>query len=92
MNYDAEHYVYRCYDAADRLLYIGATRDVDGRLYHLASLCNTGKGPGGELRRRMVRHAVEAFPDRRSAFDAERAAIRAERPELNIQSLPSEAS
>jgi len=88
----SEHYVYRCYDTADRLLYIGATGDVDGRLYHLTSLCNASKGPGGELRRRMVRHTDEAFPDRRAAFDAERAAIRAERPELNIQSLPSEAS
>jgi len=87
----SEHYVYRCYDTADRLLYIGATGDVDGRLYHLTSLCNSAKGPGGELRRRMVRHTVEAFPTRQAAFEAERAAIVAERPELNVQSRRASA-
>jgi len=86
MSADTEHYVYRCYDAADRLLYVGATGDVDGRLSHLTALCNTSKGPGGELRRRMVRHTVEAFPARQAAFDAEREAIRVEHPELNVQS------
>lgn len=83
------HYVYRCYDIDGNLLYIGATRNVAGRLYHLTALCNIGKHPNGELRRRMHSHTAQEFPNRAAAFAAERAAIAAERPELNRQSVPA---
>lgn len=82
---DDPHYVYRCWEG-ERLLYIGMTIDVPGRIdYHLA-LCNRAVGPGGELHRRMTHYTSEQHPNRRAALDAERAAIRAEQPELNRQS------
>jgi predicted GIY-YIG superfamily endonuclease len=84
VNADDTHYVYRCYDAEGGLLYIGCTGDVETRLYHLTALCNRGKSTG-PLARRMASHTVEEFPNRRAALDAERAAILAESPELNIQ-------
>lgn len=83
------HFVYRLYDAADTLLYIGCTRDVPGRLYHLTALCNLGKSPNGDLQRRgIARHTATEYPNRRAALDAERAAIKAELPLLNVQSKP----
>lgn len=86
MNPAAPHYVYRLFDAADRLLYIGATCDVENRLFHLLHPCNEGKVPGLSAER-VARHVVTVHPDRRAAFAAERAAIQVERPLLNRQSI-----
>ena len=87
MNADRPHFVYRLYDADDSLLYIGCTHDVPGRLYHLTAMCNVGKSPNGELiRRGIARHTATEYPNRRAALDAERAAIAAEHPLLNVQS------
>lgn len=81
------HYVYRLFDANDRLLYIGCTRNFSTRLAHLLAMCNVGKSPNGELIRiGVIRHSLEEYPNRRAALDAERAAIRSEAPLLNIQS------
>jgi predicted GIY-YIG superfamily endonuclease len=89
MNPDAPHYVYRLFDADDRLLYVGATHDVETRLWHLLHPCNVGKVPG--LTTDVVsRHTATVYANRRAAFDAEREAIRTERPALNRQSLPSQ--
>ncbi len=57
----------------------------------MTALCNMGKSPNGELRRRMASHTVEPYPNKVTALAAERAAIKVERPLLNIQSqLPTE--
>lgn len=85
------HVVYRCFDAEGTLLYIGSTHDIEGRMYHLTALCNIGKSPNGYLRRHLDRYTVESYPDRVSALAAERAAIKAENPLLNVQSASSPA-
>lgn len=86
MNPDAPHYVYRLFDAEDRLLYIGATCDVDSRLFHLLHPCNVGKVPGLTAER-VSRHTATEYANRRAAFAGERAAIKAEHPLLNRQSV-----
>lgn len=79
-------------DADGHLLYIGATRDIEGRMYHMLHPCNRGKRPNGDLQRRMDSYAVTEYPTRADAFAAERAAIAAELPELNRQSKPKRAA
>ena len=84
---DARHYVYRIYDAEDRLIYIGATSNLQERLrghlavkplgYHSHPVLTVGP--------RMDRWVATEYPTRAEAFAAERAAIAAERPELNTQ-------
>lgn len=76
------HYVYRCFDEADRLLYIGCTADMGSRMaVHMAS----GDNPASRvLIMRMVRHEVEEHPDEASGRAAERAAIYAEEPLANL--------
>jgi predicted GIY-YIG superfamily endonuclease len=83
------HYLYRCFDADDQLLYIGCARDVEGRMYHHTQLCNIGKQPNGTLRRHMARWTSEAYPNKLAARAAERAAIRDEAPLLNKQHNPT---
>lgn len=68
--------VYRYYDAADRLLYVGIAsnpnlRDEQHR--------NTSK-----WHRFQVRREVEWHPTKRAALDAERDAIRSESPVFNL--------
>jgi predicted GIY-YIG superfamily endonuclease len=76
------HYVYRCYDADDRLLYIGCTEDLVSRFaVHASSWSNP---VSGTLNLRMVRHTVEEFPDKASGRKAEREAIYNEAPLLNL--------
>lgn len=76
---DAPHFVYRCFDADGRLLYIGCTVDVERRLTAhrrsaawfplLASVRLVGPFVGSAARYRAMR--------------AEERLIRAERPEFN---------
>jgi predicted GIY-YIG superfamily endonuclease len=76
------HYVYRCYDAADRLLYIGCTQDMGGRMaVHASSWQNPASAA---LNLRMARHTVEEFPSKDAARAAERAAIFNEAPLFNL--------
>lgn len=65
-------YVYRLYDREDRLLYIGASKDVARRLdAHGSSIP-------------WERYTTEPYPDRASAVAAEGAAILAEGPLMNV--------
>jgi len=68
-------WVYRCYDAEDRLLYVGQSGNVDQRIkIHR-------RGPVGA---RMVRHEVAGpYPTREAALTAEARAIASEKPLLN---------
>lgn len=69
-------YVYRLYDGADALLYIGCSNNVPRRVaQHLK------RGTGGGLR--IARWTVEEYEDRKSALIAELAAIRSEQPPFN---------
>lgn len=82
MNPNTAHVVYRCYDADDRLLYIGCTWDINSRLnVHASSWHNP---VSYVLNLRMVRHTVAEYPDKQSARKAEREAIRDEQPLLNL--------
>lgn len=79
---DETHYVYRCYDAEGTLLYIGCTRDVVARmLVHRSAWDNPASA---FLNLHMARYEVEEFPTRDEARKAEREAIGAEAPLLNI--------
>ena len=79
------HYVYRCYDADDRLLYIGCTQDVEGRIGQHQSLHHIGNPASGYLYKHLVRWTSEMYPDKETARDAEIAGIGAEAPLLNVQ-------
>jgi predicted GIY-YIG superfamily endonuclease len=76
------HYVYRCYDAADRLLYVGCTQDVGARIaVHMAS----GHNPASRvLIFRMARHEVVTYATEAEAKQAERDAIYNEAPLANL--------
>lgn len=88
----AEHFIYRCYDADGRLLYIGCSNDVTTRMeLHRSAfnnrLRNLGRVPATsvELIARMARYEVsEPIKGRTAARAAEKAAIQAERPLLNV--------
>jgi predicted GIY-YIG superfamily endonuclease len=76
------HVVYRCYDATDRLLYVGCTRDIVARMQvHAASWNNPASAL---LSMRMTRYEVEEFPTRAEAREAERRAIYNEEPLGNV--------
>lgn len=70
--------LYRTWDAAGMLLYIGITGDPIERWRKHAR-----KKPWW---RRVDRITCELFPKEHLALDAERSAIRAERPKFNIRS------
>lgn len=76
---DLPHAVYRLYDDAGDLLYIGLARDIDRRFYNHAF-----KTPWWD---EVASHTAEWFPDRATADAAETAAIRAEKPPFNRQKL-----
>lgn len=69
--------LYRCYDAEERLLYVGISRAELVRLQQHAS--------SGHWVTRMARMEIERFPSRAAAAKAEIAAIRAESPLHNVR-------
>lgn len=80
---EVEHYLYRCYDAGDRLLYIGCTHDVEARMQvHGSSWSNP---VSAYLNMRMVRYEAQEppFKGRIAGRAAEKEAIAAEAPPLN---------
>jgi predicted GIY-YIG superfamily endonuclease len=68
--------LYRLYDADDRLLYVGVTRDVDRRL-----AAHRNDKPWWP---QVARRSVEWFDERGDAAKAETQAIRSETPAYNI--------
>lgn len=79
---DQPHYVYRCFDSAGRLLYIGCTSDVVGRMQtHRASWHVPASA---KVNMHTVRHETVEYPDRASARKAEREAIESEAPMFNV--------
>lgn len=83
---NADHYLYRCYDADGLLLYIGCTSNVSRRIAAHRS------GAGQAVASRwlssafMVRHEVVGpFAGREAGRDAERLAIHLEQPLFNYQ-------
>lgn len=80
------HYVYRLFDAEGRLLYIGSAEDVVQRIYLHRTQYAATFGP--TIARHYHHHTSEEYPDARSAYEAEKAAIRAECPPLNIHHNP----
>jgi predicted GIY-YIG superfamily endonuclease len=76
------YYVYRCYDKDDRLLYIGCTQDIGGRMaVHAASW---GNPASAYLNLHMARYEVQEVVGFTAARKAEREAIAAEAPLLNV--------
>lgn len=69
--------LYRAYDEAGDLLYVGIARSWVRRWEHH----KTGSPWFGEVRRIVL----EDHPDRASALDAERQAIQLERPRYNVE-------
>jgi len=72
------HFVYRCYDADDRLIYVGCTNSP------LARMDGHRKGTHWFPEVVRVRHTV--FPDRATGFARESAAIHLEKPKYNVKS------
>lgn len=80
---DADHYLYRCYDDAGTLLYIGCTSNVKRRM----SAHRAGKQAASRwLAVTMTRYEVEGpIRGRDAARRAEHAAIQTEQPLFNFQ-------
>lgn len=72
------HYVYRCYDAQDQLLYVGCTYNPPVRM-------KQHKAEGKKWIPKTVRVRFTVFPDRRKALDMERLAIETEGPLHNLK-------
>lgn len=72
---DRPHFVYRAFDVADRLLYVGCTLDFDRRKRE--HLQRTSWAPIA------VRWEVERFETQEPALKAEQVAIETERPQHN---------
>jgi predicted GIY-YIG superfamily endonuclease len=81
-----EHFVYRIFDEAGALLYIGCARDVDSRVEMHRSTTQTYGWT--RLRFHYGHHTSEPYPTKAAARVAERAAIAAEAPLLNRQHNP----
>lgn len=80
----ADHYVYRLYDANDRLLYVGRSCDVAARLR-----CHAAHKPWWPA---VTRHTVSEPMHRLDAIRAERSAIHCERPLYNVRHNPRRAA
>lgn len=83
-DYVQPHYIYRCYDEAGRLLYIGCTADVTARIgVHLTT---RHRGSSILLQKYMHHYKVDlvVHAGLKAGESAERIAIRAEQPLLNI--------
>jgi excinuclease UvrABC nuclease subunit len=68
--------LYRLYDSAGRLLYVGISHDVHSRI----RTHRTDKHWGAEV----ADARLEVYPTRASALSAEANAIRRERPRYNV--------
>lgn len=80
----APHYLYRCYDAAGLLVYIGCSSDPHRRMeHHRAGRNKTSR----LIQKYAVRVEVDAdaYHCREAAYDAEAVAIHAEQPLFNVQ-------
>lgn len=76
-------YVYRVFDADDALIYIGSTTDVERRMRaHFTS--DHSCGDPFTIRARYAYLTIEQHPDLPTARQAERAAIAAEAPLVNV--------
>lgn len=75
---DVPHYLYRCYDADDRLLYIGCSNGPLARVESHRESAWWGD--------RIARVRFTVFPDREYALSKEREAIYLERPICNVRS------
>lgn len=71
------HYVYRCYDETNRLLYVGATKNVFARVE--AHRAKSWWAPT------VARVAAEAHPSKVAALAVEREAIASELPRWNTR-------
>lgn len=77
------HYLYRCFDADDFLIYIGCTADVKKRMYNHRS---SPRKASRWIKACMTRHTVTGpFAGLEAARVAEREAIRTEEPLFNTQ-------
>jgi hypothetical protein len=81
------HEVYRIYDAAGQLLYIGCSMDAEGRIrtWHMNPRCAP---MSVQLQGRIHHRTIERYPNKAEARQAEREAITAEAPLLNKQHNP----
>lgn len=84
LNRDASHYVYRLYDADDRLLYIGCSNDPDARIYQHACW-GRKSGQLAEIGPLLHHWTYWRYPDKASAHAAEVAAIGSEAPVFNTR-------
>lgn len=67
------HYVYRCFDARGRLLYVGCTYNPPARM-------KQHRAEKREWITKVASTRLTVWPDRRKALDMERLAIETERP------------
>ena len=74
--------LYRAYDSADRLLYVGISDDPWGRL------AQHGGGAGSGWTRHAVKLTFETYVDRETASAAELSAIRNDDPVWNMKGRP----
>lgn len=72
-----DHFVYRCYDVADRLLYVGVTSNLPARLAR-----HRGESPWWAV---VARLEADGYGDRAEADRHERHLIRIKRPVHNRQ-------
>lgn len=72
---ERETALYRWWDEDDALLYVGISDHLGSRTH--------GHAMGSSWMEFAVRSAVERYPSRRAALDAEEAAIKAEQPLFN---------
>lgn len=80
------HYLYRCYDTAGRLLYIGCTANVKRRMQGHKRCLGRGNRASQWLAACMDRVEVEGpFAGRDAGRAAERDAIQTEQPLFNFQ-------
>jgi hypothetical protein len=75
---DLAHYVYRCFDAAGRLLYVGCSINPDDRLKEHRYFRTWWTD-------RIARIDLEGFPDQAAGLAAEKNAIQIEHPIHNRQ-------
>lgn len=84
---DRPHFVYRIFDAEDRLLYVGCAENVESRIY-LHQQISSQFPVSWEIARRIDRYTSQKYPNEQLAHEAERRAIESEIPLLNRQHNP----